>query len=170
MRVRHGTFALLGALGKKGLEYERLDAFDLTAAMLARFRSKIDARKIKRMNLAQADVLALDALPSSWRGCNPILSTSMPEYVPKDKLVCALSALRLRLAPTGQMFLMIAKCSFEAKLLIEGLWHANSCTRAELRSACEQAGLGNLRFLRFPLRYVVGSTEPTTYVLSTKNS
>jgi len=59
------TFAFLEALRERNLEYETIDAFDLTPAMLARFRSELETRGITRVQLQQVDVLALDALPPS---------------------------------------------------------------------------------------------------------
>ncbi len=38
------TFALLEALREKNLDYDAIDAFDLTPAMLTRFRSEFDRR------------------------------------------------------------------------------------------------------------------------------
>lgn len=56
------TFALLKALREKNLDYKAIDAFDLTPAMLTRFRSEIEARGISRIQLQQADVLNLESL------------------------------------------------------------------------------------------------------------
>lgn len=147
------TFALLDALGAKGLTYGRIDAFDVTPAMLARFQHELARRELACVRLLRADVLALEALPSSWRDYDLIVSASMLEYLAKRDLPRALSALRARLAPKGRLLLMITKRSIESKVLIEWLWHAAGYGRAELQSACMEAGLGNVRFLRFPLRY-----------------
>ena len=57
------TFALLKALREKNLDYESIDAFDLTPAMLARFQSVLKIRGIPRVQLQQADVLTLEDLP-----------------------------------------------------------------------------------------------------------
>lgn len=59
------TFALLGALRAKGFDYDRIDGFDLTPAMLSRFREKIAASGVERVRLQQADVSALEELPAS---------------------------------------------------------------------------------------------------------
>src|SRR5215470_15305662 len=62
------TFAFLEALRERNLDYEAIDAFDLTPAMLARFQSKLEARGVRRVQFQQADVLALETLPPSWTG------------------------------------------------------------------------------------------------------
>lgn len=147
------TFALLDALGCKKLEYERIDAFDLTPAMLSRFGRRLNFGNGARVNLAQADVLELDALPTSWRNYDLIVSASMLEYLPKDELPRALCALGRRLAPSGRMLVMITRRTFETKFLVEWLWHANRYTHPELRAACQAADLEIQHFLRFPLRY-----------------
>jgi len=147
------TFAFLDAIKSKELNHGRIYAFDITPALLARFQHDIDRRGMARVHLRQADVLALEDLPSSWRDYDFILTASMLEHLPKHELPKALAALRARLAPDGHLSLMITKRSIESRLLIEGPWHANSYSRAELRSVCAKAGIGNIRFLRFPLRY-----------------
>lgn len=148
------TFALLDALRRKKLDYERIDAFDLTPAMLSHFQDELDSHEITRVKLTQADVLALDTLPSLWSDYDFILSTSMLEHLPRHALPRALSALRARLAPEGHILLMITRRTLETKLLIEWLWHANRYTSSELRSACAEARLEIVRFLRFPIRYM----------------
>src|SRR5215470_17850141 len=42
------TFAFLEALRQKNFDYESIDAFDLTPAMLSRFRKTLEARGITR--------------------------------------------------------------------------------------------------------------------------
>jgi hypothetical protein len=60
------TFAFLDVQQQKNFDYRSIDAFDLTPAMLSRFPQTLEARAITRVQLRQADVLALDTLPDSW--------------------------------------------------------------------------------------------------------
>ena len=76
------TYALVEALRQRNFSYQTIDAFDLTRAMLARFRATLDAQPIKDVHLRQADVLGLEELPSSWNDYDLILSTSMLEHLP----------------------------------------------------------------------------------------
>ena len=147
------TFALLGALRAKGFDYDRIDGFDLTPAMLSRFREKIAASGVGRVRLQQADVSALEELPASWTDYDLIVSTSMLEYLSKRELLQALAGLRSRLAPTGRILIMITRRTIEAKLLVEWTWHANRYSKDELSAAFAQAGFNNLSILRFPLRF-----------------
>lgn len=147
------TFALLEVLRQKGIDYERIDAFDLTPAMLDRFEKTLAVRGIKGVRLWQADVLALEALPSSWNNYDLILSASMLEYLPKQDLPRALADLGSRLSPNGNLIVMITRRTAEMKLFIEWFWHAERYTKPELLKALSQAGFRNPVFRRFPARY-----------------
>ncbi len=147
------TFALLEALRQKNFDYQGVDAFDLTPAMLGRFQQTLEARGITRVQLRQADVLALDTLPPLWTDYDLILSASMLEYLPKQDLPRALDGLRARLAPNGHILVVITRKTPETKALIEWWWHAERYMREELRRAFEQAGFQDPVFWRFPRRY-----------------
>jgi ubiquinone/menaquinone biosynthesis C-methylase UbiE len=148
------TFALLEALRRRNFDYKSVDAFDLTPAMLHRFKETLEVRGITRVQLCQADVLALESLPPSWTNYDLILSASMLEYLPKPDLSRALSSLRTRIAPGGRILLLITRKTPETKALIEWWWHAERYTRSELLRAFKEAGFQNPVFLRFPLRYI----------------
>jgi ubiquinone/menaquinone biosynthesis C-methylase UbiE len=147
------TFALLEALRQKNFDYQSVDAFDLTPAMLGRFQQRLEARGITRVQLRQADMLALDTLPASWTDYDLILSASMLEYLPKQDLPRALDGLRARLALNGHMLIVITRKTPETKVLIQWGWHAERYTRNELLHAFDKAGLQGPGFRRFSWRY-----------------
>ena len=147
------TFAFLDALKRKKFDYQCIDAFDLTPAMLDRFRESLEARGIPRVNLQQADVLALGTLPHSWMNYDLILSGSMLEYVSKQELVRALAGLQARMAPGGRIVALITRKTPETKVLIEWWWRAESYTGDELVGAFESAGFSEPAFHHFPRRY-----------------
>ena len=147
------TFVLLEALQQNHFDYKKVDAFDLTPAQLDRFQRVVDVLGITRVRLCQADVLALEALPSSWTDYDLILSVSMLEYLPKEELARALSSLRARLAPGGNMLVVITRKTPEAKVLIEWLWHAERYKKKELLLAFKNAGFRDPSFLTFPWPY-----------------
>jgi SAM-dependent methyltransferase len=147
------TFALLKALREKNLDYEAIDAFDLTSTMLARFRSELESRGISRIRLQQADVRNLEALPPSWTNYDLIISASMLEYLPKEELPRALAGLHARLAPDGDILVMITRKTPETKALIEWWWKAERYTNNELLLAFGEGGFQKPRFRRFPWRY-----------------
>jgi len=141
------TFAVVNALRENGLDYESIDGFDLTPAMLERFQRELATRGISRVRLQQADVLAVEALPSSWTSYDLIISTSMLEYLPKHDLSQALAGLKALLAPDGNVLIVITRKTPETKVYIEWLWHAERYTRSELVRAFTEAGFrhGSLR-------------------------
>jgi SAM-dependent methyltransferase len=147
------SFALCDLLRERGLDYERIDAFDLTPAMLARFQRAIDAHGMPRVTLHRADVLEEAGLPAGWQGYDLVLCASMLEYLPERELVRALRLLRARMAPGARIVAMITRRSWETKLLIDWLWHAQRYGRRTLVGAFVAAGFGTPRFVRFPWRY-----------------
>src|SRR5262249_2226152 len=100
---RYGYVRAFESTPGKEPRLRKIDAFDLTPALLARFQSELQIRRIPRVQLQQADVLALDALPPSWTNYDLIVSASMLEYLPKQDLSRALAGLHARLAPHGQI-------------------------------------------------------------------
>ena len=146
------TFAFLEALRERNLDYEAIDGFDLTPAMLARFHGELETRGVTRVQLQQADVLALGTLPSSWTNYDLIVSASMLEYLPKRDFPRALAGLRARLKPDGHILVMITRKTPETKVLIDW-WHAERYTKNELLRAFAEAGFRNAVFERFPWRY-----------------
>ena len=148
------TFALLDALHRLRIEPETIDGFDLTPAMLTRFRAELDSRGITQVRLKQANVLQLDQqLPLSWNSYDLIVSASMLEYVARTDLSKALSALRARLAPQGTLLVVITRKNWITKILIERWWQAARYSRQELRETFTAAGFRHLVFSRFPFRY-----------------
>lgn len=149
------TFALLDALRAKDIDAQAVDAFDLTPAMLARFRTELDSRGITTLvRLKQANVLELDQqLPPSWSDYDLIVSTSMLEYVARPDLSQALSALNARLARDGTLLVVITRKNWITRILIEWWWQAAGYSRQELREAFARAGFRDLVFIRFPFRY-----------------
>lgn len=147
------TFALVNALREKNLDYETIDAFDLTPAMLARFQSELKIRDIPRVKLQQADALALETLPPSWTNYDLIVSASMLEYLPKQNLPRALAGLHSRLAPDGRILLVITRKTAETKVFTEWWWYAERYTKQELLRALAEGGFRNPRFQQFPWRY-----------------
>jgi SAM-dependent methyltransferase len=147
------ALALLRALWRRNLGYQTLHAFDLTPAMLARFRQHLTQQKIPNVHLREANVLELERLPPSWTNYDLIVSVAMLEYVPRADLVTALAALRTRLARHGRLLLFITRKNWVTKLLIERWWKANRYTREELREAFIVAGFSDATFKRFPYAY-----------------
>jgi SAM-dependent methyltransferase len=146
------TFALLDTLARHRLAIDRIDAFDLTPAMLARFETRLRTRPEPRVALRQADVLQPSELPAAWTGYDLILSVSMLEYVPRAALSGALRSLLACLAPGGRLLVVITRRNPLTWLLIEKWWHAHRYTRRALAACVAEAGGTAPRFLAYPLR------------------
>ena len=128
-------------------------AFDLTPAMLARFREEMKQRAINEIDLCQANALALDQLPSTWTGYDVIISASMLEYIPREKFAEALAGLRARISPQGRFILFITRRNWLTELLVERPWGGNRYSHLELAAAFSAAGFREITFQRFPLNY-----------------
>jgi cyclopropane fatty-acyl-phospholipid synthase-like methyltransferase len=144
--IRHALLA-------HGFTVGGIDAFDLTPAMLDRFRQALQARGISDVRLAEANVLELDGLPATWDRYDLVVSASMLEYIPRERLPAALSGLSARLRETGAVVLFITKRNWLMKPLIGRWWRSNLYTRSELRAAFQQAGFSHISFGHFPLLY-----------------
>jgi cyclopropane fatty-acyl-phospholipid synthase-like methyltransferase len=144
------SLALRDALVRRGLEPGPLHAFDLTPAMLERFRETLRHRAIEGVETAQANVLELDALPNGWAQYDLIVSASMLEYLPRHRLADALRGMRGRLREDGRFLLFITRRNWLTRLLIGRWWRANLYGANELRDAFREAGFARCDFRRFP--------------------
>jgi len=144
------TLAVHDALARRGFPARALDAFDLTPAMLDHLRATIRRRAIDGIALAEANVLALDALPADWTSYDLVVSASMLEYVPRDRFVDALRGLRGRLRDDGRFVLFMTRRNPLTRVLIGRWWASNLYTRDELRRAFGAAGFRDVAFPGFP--------------------
>ena len=138
------------AMVRRGLALGVLHAFDLTPAMLDRFRATMAARGIDDIELAEADVLRLDALPPTWNGYDLVVSASMLEYVPRDRLVAALGGLRARLRDGGAFVLFMTRRNPLTRIMIGSWWASNLYSAHELHAAVRSAGFSAVTARRFP--------------------
>ena len=144
------TLAVWEAAARQGVRLARLDAFDLTPAMLDQLRERLGRRGIDAVRLVEANVLRLDDLPHDWRDYDLLVSASMLEYVPRDRFVEALRGLRTRLRHDGTFVLFITRLNPLTRMLIGRWWASNLYTASELRAAFADAGFASTTFRRFP--------------------
>jgi SAM-dependent methyltransferase len=145
------TLGIWDAAARRQIQLDRFDAFDLTPAMLERLRAALLRRNVHAIQLAEADVLQLDALPPSWRDYDLVVSASMLEYVPRGRFVEALRGLRARLRDGGHFVLFMTRRNALTRLLIGRWWQSNLYSAAELAEALTAAGFSRVRFPGFPL-------------------
>ncbi len=144
------TFALRSALEARGMSARRIDGFDLTPAMLDRFRARLDRTGVEDVHLVRANVLHLESLPEDWVDYDLVITASMLEYVPRTELATALTGLRSRLREGGVLQLFITRNNFLMRPLIGRWWSANLYTRSELRNLLKEAGFSEFSFSHFP--------------------
>lgn len=147
------SLALTEAFQNSQYSYNSLNAFDLSSAMLARFQAKLTKRNVDNVTLHQANVLTLQDLPTTWKSYDLIVSASMLEYIPREKLVSALSGLKSLLSKQGTFLLFITKRNFLMDFLIGKLWSSNLYSRQELIDSFSLAGFTKIAFKEFPLSF-----------------
>jgi len=147
------TLALRDAVLHRGLIPGPMHAFDLTPAMLERFRGTLRRREIEGIDLAQADVLELNRLPASWSNYDLIVSASMLEYLPRTRLSAGLSGLRSLLNEGGTFVLFITRRNWLTRPLIGRWWQSNLYKESEVAQAFREAGFASITFRQFPLRF-----------------
>ena len=145
------TLGLRSALVQRRLTPGTFHAFDLTPAMLDRFRATLARRGISDVETAQANVLALDALPAGWTDYDLLVSASMLEYVPRERFPEALRGLRSRLREGGHFVLFMTRRNWLTQPMIGRWWKSNLYRADELCEAFAQAGFSAFAFRDFPL-------------------
>jgi SAM-dependent methyltransferase len=161
------TFAVHDAMARRHLAPAVHQAFDLTPAMLDHLRGQMRRRDVNGIELARADVLALDALPAGWTGYDLVVSASMLEYVPRERFVEALRALRARLREGGHFLLFMTRRNPLTRVLIGRWWASNLYTAPELRAALAAAGFSAIAFRRFP--FAAAHLAPWGHVVEATN-
>lgn len=145
------TLAVHDAARRRRIPLQTFNAFDVTPAMLDQLRAKLNRRSIDDIELVEANVLHLDALPATWRDYDLVVSASMLEYVPREQFADALSGLRQRLRHSGRFVLFVTRRNPLTRLMIGRWWQSHLYTAAELTDAFRQAGFSRFALGTFPL-------------------
>lgn len=145
------TLAVYDASLRRGITLGSLNGFDLTPAMLGQLRATLERRSIRGIELVEANVLDLDALPAAWRDYDLVVSASMLEYVPRERFVDALRGLRDRLRDGGRFVLFVTRRNPLTHIMIGRWWQSNLYTAPELADAFQRAGFSRFTLPGFPL-------------------
>jgi SAM-dependent methyltransferase len=145
------TLAVYDASLRRGIPLGSLNGFDLTPAMLGQLRATLERRSIRGIELVEANVLGLDALPAAWRDYDLVVSASMLEYVPRERFVDALRGLRDRLRDGGRFVLFVTRRNPLTRIMIGRWWQSNLYTAPELADAFQRAGFSRFALPGFPL-------------------
>jgi len=146
------TLGLYYALVRRGFVPALMHGFDLTPAMLERFRDRLNHERIS-VELAKADVLRLDELPAGWSDYDLVVSASMLEYVPRELFTSALAGLRRLLRDDGRFVLFITRRNWLTGALIGRWWAGNIYSADEVLNALNTAGFQGATVASFPLRF-----------------
>lgn len=147
------TLSLREALLRRSFSPGPMHAFDLTPAMIQRFRRTLEVRGIEGIDVVQADVLRLGALPQAWVDHDLIVSASMMEYLPRNEFSVALSGLRTLLKRGGTLVLFVTRRNWLTRPLIGRWWQSNLYQAGELQGAFKEAGFSTVAFRRFPVLF-----------------
>lgn len=153
-----GTGAVLKALSQvrksTGFRDVTLHGFDLTPAMLDVFKNWMRAHPLEQMEVRQADILNLDALPSGWKGYDLIIFSGLIEYLSKEQIIQSILNLKRLLKPTGTLVAFVSQKTILNKL-IQHWWKQALFEEAEVRELFERAGFQLVfKQLPFPDNYL----------------
>jgi cyclopropane fatty-acyl-phospholipid synthase-like methyltransferase len=147
------TRAMYAVAQKRALRQIVFHGFDLTPAMLDRFRGWIAAERAAGIELREVSVRRLDSLSGEWRDYDLIVSSGMLEYLPRNELSKTLLGLRHLLKPEGSLLVFITRRNFIMRWLIEAWWKTTAYERDEMRRKFQNAGFPTIRFGRFPFPF-----------------
>ena|SRR2546423_6962141 len=147
------TRAMYAVARKRALRQIVFHGFDLTPAMLDRFRQWIGAERAGGIELCEASVQRLDSLPGEWKDYDLIVSSGMLEYLPRNELAKTLSGLRRLLKAEGALLVFITRRNFITRWLIEAWWKTSAYERDEMLVTFQNAGFPTVRFGRFPFPF-----------------
>ncbi len=134
---------------QKGLGGLQFHAFDFSASMLEIFGQWLKEQGIGGVELVEADVLKLEALPPHWKEYDLIVTSTMLEYLPREQVKDALANLKCLLRADGVLLVLITKRNLITGWLAGRWWKANLYTKNEIQRALEEAGFGQLEFRKF---------------------
>ena len=124
-------------------------AFDITQNMLEVFQKWILVQEAKNIEIRQADVLEIQNLPSHWREYELIVSSTMLEYLPKNKVKHALMNLKRLLGLRGKLLIFITKRNIITRWLARRWWKTNLYEEHEIRTLLSDVGFDKIEFKHF---------------------
>jgi ubiquinone/menaquinone biosynthesis C-methylase UbiE len=132
--------------GYSGIQFY---GFDLTENMLKIFRKWIDEVNARNVKIAEADVLDTNSLPIEWKDFDLIVSSTMLEYLPRDKVKDALVNLKNMLRPNGTIVVIITKRNLLTAWFAGKWWNANLYNKTEIKKAFMEAEFQKIDFRKF---------------------
>lgn len=130
----------------KGYTEIAFHAFDLSPNMLNIFRQWVNNTNVKNIKVQQADVLKIESFPSGWDEYDLIVSSTMLEYLPKQRVKEALTNLRQLLKERGVLVVFVTKQNLITRWLARAWWKTNLYKEPEIESLLEAAGFEEVKF------------------------
>jgi ubiquinone/menaquinone biosynthesis C-methylase UbiE len=134
---------------EKGYEGIQFHAFDLTQSMLDIFQQWIETNGATNIEITPADALQIGTLPTDWNNYDLIVSSTMLEYIPKDKVHIALGNLKQLLKSEGKLLVFLTKRNLITRLLAGVWWKTNTFEEAEIQVLFQNAGFNQIAFKSF---------------------
>ena len=138
------TRVLYEFAGDKGYQGIQFHAFDLTQKMLDVFQEWITQHEANNIELHQADVLELEVLPSNWNDYDMIVSSTMLEYLPAEKVLEALRNLMQLLKSDGILLLFVTRRNLITRWLAEKWWKTKVYEESEILSILRLLGFNEI--------------------------
>lgn len=138
------TRTLHKVMREKGLGSAEFHAFDLTQGMLDIFEEQITAQGLERIELAQADVLKLDSLPSHWGEHDLVVTSALLEHIPADLIDRAVSNLRSLLKAGGVLLLLVTRRTLVTRLTGKLWWKTNLFDEAHVKAMLRRVGFDRI--------------------------
>lgn len=143
------TRTLHKIMQEKGFSSE-IHAFDLTQNMLDIFHQEISKHGLRNIELAQADVLRLDALPSTWNEYDLIISSALLEHIPEDQMGRAVRNLKDVLRVGGVLLLLLTKRTMISRVTGKLFWKTNLFDEADVQALLKSVGFHRIEFKKLP--------------------
>ena len=131
----------------EGKHYQDIQfhGFDLTQSMLDVFQQWIGANHADNIELRQADVLELAGPPTHWREYDLIISSTMLEYLPPEKVKHALANLGLLLKPNGTLLVFVTRRNLLTRWVARLWWKTNVYAEAEIHRLFRDLGFEHIK-------------------------
>jgi 2-polyprenyl-3-methyl-5-hydroxy-6-metoxy-1,4-benzoquinol methylase len=134
---------------EKGYEGLQFYAFDLTQNMLDIFQGWITENGATNIEVKQADVIEIETLPAHWKDFDLIVSSTMLEYIPHERVQLVLGNLRQLLNSEGSLIVFVTKRNFLTRLLAGMWWKTNTFGETQIKEILHQAGFNDITFRQF---------------------
>jgi ubiquinone/menaquinone biosynthesis C-methylase UbiE len=134
---------------EKNLEGITFHAFDLTQGMLDIFQAWVTTAGATNIESVQADVLEIETLPPTWKEYDLVVTSTMLEYLPKDKVEQALRNLSYLLKDGGTLLVLITKRNLLTRLIAGKWWKTNTYKKNEIQKLLQDAGFCQTEFKKF---------------------